>query len=241
MATHLETTSFFEEVFYGAQRLPLKGFALAAAFGLLTVVVDLLIPKPTGESPSEYVALAVVTITLLATFYRLAMMISDAPPSWVSGMRFVATLVVILVFAFVALLGGLLLERIESSVIVVVGGVALFLVLFGLPLLAGWPIAQAISNRFVSPLAILGATKGHRWGLITTSIASTAINKIFPATYPAKSGAQSFLLAIGDGAVSCVSLILFASIAATAYKFAVRADPTLAQPQHPHAGQSLIG
>ena len=232
MARAIETTDFFAEAFHAAQALPLKGFALAAAFGLINLTIDLVFPHFGTGNLAGYVAIGLLTIASLAAYYVLAMIIVEIAPSWIGGLRFGATLLVSLILPLALLFAGLWLMRSSDSVSVVVVGLSLLFLLVGLPLLAGWPVAQAVSNRLVSPLGILRATKGYRWGLFVASYASTAINKILPATDTAKTTGQTILLAIGDGGVSCISLILLASIAATAYKFAIRSDPGLTKGAH---------
>ncbi|AYJ85908.1 hypothetical protein D3Y57_07890 [Sphingomonas paeninsulae] len=165
----------------------------------------------------------------LATVYVVAMMIAEAPLSWLGGIRFLGIMALCVSIPLGLLFGGLLLLRTGGGITAVILGLSLLAALIAIPLLSAWPVTQALSGVFVSPVRILRSTKGYRWGLFTASYASTVLNKILPATDTAKSGGQAIILAIGNGAISCISLLLLASIAATAWKFAIRQDATLAK------------
>lgn len=209
----------------------MKGFALAAGFGLMNAAIDLLFRHIGGRySAAEYSALGALAIVSLAAVYWIAMMLTEITASWNGCVRFLTTMVVTIGIPLSMLFTGLWLMRGNSGgTAIAMVLVAAFAALFVIPLLSGWPVAQAQSTHFISPMRILKATKGYRWGLFCASYASTAINKIVPATDTAKDGGQAILLAIGNGAVSSASLVLLASIAATAWKFATRQDPGLAR------------
>lgn len=238
MARTIIPTDFFAEVFHEVQTLPLKGFAIAAVFGLISATIDLLARNIYGHiSASEFLFLSLIVIFYVISVYLIAMMLIKNPASWLGGLRFLATMLVSIGLPLGMLFGGLWLMRGDN------GGfataillAAAFVGLFGVPLLSGWPATQAQSSRLVSPMKIFRATKGYRWGLFVASYASTAINKIIPATDTAKSDGQAIVLAIGNGAVSCASVVLLAAMAATAWKFAIRADPQLAGAAPPAEG-----
>ena len=230
MVRPIVPNDFFSEVFHGVHTLPLKGFALAAGVGAMNVAVDLSSRRfGFHASVPEYFAVGVLTFVALGAVYLIAMMIAETSSSWSGGLRFVGTTILIIGAPVGILFGSLWLMRILAGAAVVILGLMLLALLFALPLLSAWPIAQALSTHFVSPLRIVRATKGYRWGLFTASYASTAINKLLPATDTAKSSSQAIALAIGNGAITCLSLVLLASIAATGWKFAIRRDPTLVE------------
>jgi len=111
--------------------------------------------------------------------------------------------------------------------------IVIALLLIGLlfvALLPAWPIAQAISARFVSPMQVVKATKGHRWSLILVLFAASSVSKLVPSTSSATNVGEAIALALGGAVVAAATLVLTASIAVTAWKFAVRRDASLAQP-----------
>ena len=228
MARTIVPTDFFSEVFHGVQTVPMKGYVLATGVGLLGITIDLIFRHLGGRySAPEYAVFGVAAVFSLAALYGIAMMIVEAPATWSGGLRFLSIMILSIGLPLCALFGSLwLMHGSDRGAAISALLLSVFLILFGLPL----PTAQALSDHFVSPIRILRATKGHRWGLLTASFASTAITKMIPATDTAKSGGQALLLAVGNGATTCASLVLLASIAATAWKFAVQKDPALAGP-----------
>lgn len=108
--------------------------------------------------------------------------------------------------------------------------IALFLVgLLFVAFLPAWPIAQAISPRFVSPMQIVKATKGYRWSLILVFFAASSVNKLMPSMSSATNVGEAIALALCGAVVAAATLVLTASIAVTAWKFAARRDASLAQ------------
>jgi hypothetical protein len=96
--------------------------------------------------------------------------------------------------------------------------------------LPAWPIAQAISARFVSPMQIVKATKGYRWSLILVSSAASSVNRLVPSMSSATNAGEAIALALFGAVVAAATLVMTASIAVTAWKFAVRRDASLAPP-----------
>ena len=95
--------------------------------------------------------------------------------------------------------------------------------------LPAWPIAQAISTQFVTPTRIVKATKGYRWSLILVFLAASSVNKLMPSMSSATNIGEAVALELGGAVVVAATLVLTASIAVTAWKFAVRRDASLAQ------------
>jgi hypothetical protein len=62
----------------------------------------------------------------------------------------------------------------QGSPIIVI---MVILELMAIVILPAWPVAQAISPVPLSPLHILKATKGHRWGLVRGTSVVSAFNK----------------------------------------------------------------
>jgi hypothetical protein len=232
MARTWVTSDIFSEGILEIQSLSLRGYGLVAGVGLLDLALELLDPHAgIGFTAVSYAELAVETVAFLTALYLIAVMIAKVPVSWKGGLRF--SLVTILSIGIPV---GSLLWIFWSTgrngdmpgAVVVIISLLLLVALFILPLLSAWPVAQALSDRLVSPLRIMKATRGHRWGLIAAGYLTTALNKLFPATSAAKGATEFIALAVGNSAVSCISLLISASIAGTAWKFAVLTDPALA-------------
>ncbi len=108
--------------------------------------------------------------------------------------------------------------------------IALFLVgLLFVAFLPAWPIAQAISAQFVSPMQIVKATKGYRWSLMLVFFATISVNKLVPRMSSTTNVGEAIALALYGAVVAAATLVLTASIAVTAWKFAMRRDASLAQ------------
>lgn len=98
-------------------------------------------------------------------------------------------------------------------------------------LLSAWPVAQAISGHFVSPLRVIEATRGHRLALICTSFLISMIGKanLIPDMTQADVAGEALLIGCGEVLMSLLNFGLATGLIATAWKFAVENDPSLAQ------------
>lgn len=105
-------------------------------------------------------------------------------------------------------------------VIVIIGIIAIIM-------LPAWPAAQALCPAALSPLRVLKATKGHRWGLILGTSAVSAINKIDMKVAEAGSANEAILGALVAAALGIISTVLLAVLTAMAFRYAVRNDPDL--------------
>jgi len=112
------------------------------------------------------------------------------------------------------------------TLMLVVGLVISFIIA---SLLSGWPMAQSISAKFVSPARVLKATRGHRWSLLLLSFATAGIGRsgVIPDISKANKVSEAALIAIANGLIGLLTLGLTAAIAATAWQFVVRTDPSL--------------
>ena len=105
-----------------------------------------------------------------------------------------------------------------------------FVITFGLgSLLVGWPVAQSMSRKFVSPIRFYRATRGHRGSLILSGFAVAGMGKadFVPDISKANNVGEAVLIAIADGFLGLLLLGLSAAIAATAWQFAARRDNSL--------------
>ena len=102
---------------------------------------------------------------------------------------------------------------------------------FGVPIfkLVAWPVAQSLSSRFVSPTRVFRATQGHRGSLLFVAFATAGIYKsdLLPKMSKADNAGEAILIALGNALLGVLVIAVTAAIAAAAWRFAVRNDPTL--------------
>lgn len=222
---------FFTQTMGEFGTVPKRGLIYVAIAGALSAITDL-IHWGIGAKFSEwdYALLAVVMLPWLAAAYATTMTMVEKPSSVVGFVKFTA----VTVLTFVPILSSLavlvyasragLHDGLTISTVIALLLVGLLFVAF----LPAWPIAQAISARFVSPMQIVKATKGYRWSLILVFFAASSVNKLVPSMSSATNVGEAIALALCGAAVAAATLVLTASIAVTAWKFAVRRDASLA-------------
>jgi len=211
--------------------VPKRGLIYVAIAGALSAIIDL-VHWGTGAKFSEwdYALLAVVILPWLAAAYATTMTMVEKPSSVVGFVKFTA----VIILTFVPILSSLAVLFYASRVGLHDGltiSTVITLLLIGLLFVAflpAWPIAQAISARFVSPMQIVKATKGYRWSLILVFFAASSMNKLVPSMSSATNVGEAIALALCGAVVAAATLVLTASIAVTAWKFAVRRDASLA-------------
>jgi len=100
------------------------------------------------------------------------------------------------------------------------GVIALALILttgFSLTLLPAWPLLEATSPP-VGPRAAFEATRGIRWQLFSVSCMITALGSL-PALFKVETVLGSGLLAVLEGVMTCISLMLTTTVAVAAWKY----------------------
>jgi hypothetical protein len=227
---------FFTQTMGEFGTVPKLGLIYVVIAGALSAITDL-VYWGTGSKFSEwnYALLAVVTLPWLAAAYATTMTMIEKPSSVAGFVKF--TVVTILTFvpilSSLAVLvyasgagahNGLTISTVLELFLVGLLFVAFLLVAF----LPAWPIAQAISARFVSPMQIVKATKGYRWSLILVFFGASSVNKLVPSMSSATNVGEAIAFALCGALVAAATLVLTASIAVTAWKFAVRRDASLA-------------
>ena len=168
-----------------------------------------------------------VIILWFGAIYLGAMGILREAPTIGGYVRFAAATVALLLpiaatFLVLLLAKGIIPQTAGISVFFcgVIGGVLL------LGLLPAWPVAQSLSARIVSPLLVLRATRGHRASLIFLMLATSGIgsSKIIPDVTKAHSIGEAVLIELGHTVFGLIPFAFAASIAASAWQFAVRND-----------------
>lgn len=204
--------------------------AIAAALSALTDLVHWVIG--TKISDLDYALLGVVVLLWLSVAYATTMAMIEKPSSVGGFIKFTA----VTILTFVPILSSLVVlfwasrSGSHAGLTISIVIALLFIGLLFVAFLPAWPIAQAISARFVSPMQVVKATKGYRWSLILVLFAASSVSKLVPSTSSATNVGEAIALALGGAVVAAATLVLTASIAVTAWKFAVRRDASLAQP-----------
>ena len=223
---------FFTQTMGEFGTVPKRGFLYVAIAGALSAITDL-IHWGAGATVSElnYALLAVGILPWLAAAYATTMIMIKKPSSVVGLVKFTA----VTILTFVPMLSSLAIliymsdtgahDVLSISTVMALFITGLLIVIF----LPAWPIAQSISTCFVSPMQIVKATKGYRWSLILVFFAASGVNKLVPSMSSATNVGEAIALALGGAVAASATLVLTASIAVTAWKFAARRDASLVQ------------
>ena len=212
--------------------VPKRGLIFVAIAGALSAITDLIHWGTGAKFPEwNYALLAAIILPWLAAVYATTMAMVEKPLSVIGFVKFTA----VTILTFVPTLSSLTVlvyasgagahDGLTISIVIVLLLVGLLFVAF----LPAWPIAQAISTRFVSPMQIVKATKGYRWSLILVFFAASSVNKLVPSMSSARNVGEAIALALSGAVVAAATLVLTASIAVTAWKFAARRDDSLVQ------------
>lgn len=208
------------------------GLIYVTIAGVLSAIIDLFHWWSGAKfSNFDYALLGVVVLPWLVSAYLTTMTMAERPSSVAGFIKFTA--VTILTFvpilsSFAVLIYASRAGLHDGSTVLTVIALLLIGLLF-VAFLPAWPIAQAISTRFVSPIRIVKATKGYRWSLILVFFAASGVNKVVPSMSSATNMGEAIALALCGAVVAAATLVLTASIAVTAWKFAVQRDASLAQ------------
>ena len=148
-------------------------------------------------------------------------------------LRFAATWAAVLLPIAIAiglLFSAPILGRGQALLFFVIGLVIAVALIAFLP---AWPVAQAVSPRFVPPTRILSATRGFRWGLVGMALVLAAMNRqdLVPAVKYAHDLGHAFAYAAAEAGIGTLSFVYAATVAATAYIFAARNDEGLYPPR----------
>lgn len=227
-----ETYNLPEMMFQSLRSVPRTAWLLGFLAGALSVGVDIAAWKSALKLDWLIISITIISIILhFAGFYIGATGILRVEPTVRGYGRFLAG------FAAMALpaagIAGFLvatnpLVAAENRMLLLSVGVLVSLIM--LIFLAAWPLAQAQSDKFISPVRVFRATRGHRWGLHASSImAGIASGETFlPEIASAQKLGQAVFFASGHLALGLFSFGLAASLMAAALMFAGRNDETLA-------------
>jgi hypothetical protein len=222
---------FFTQTMGEFGTVPKRGLIYVAVASALSAITDLVDwNSGTGFSNLDYTLVGIVILLWLTAAYVTTMTMVEKPSSAAGFVKFTG----VTIFTFVPILSSLAVLAYTSRAglhdgLTISTVLALFLIgLLLVAFLPAWPIAQAISSQFVSPMQIVKATSGYRWSLISVFFAAGSVNKLVPSMSSATNVGEAIALALCGAVVAAATLVLTASIAVTAWKFAVRRDASLA-------------
>ena len=223
--------TLFEEAFANWNKIPGSAWRLALLAACLSASIDVTFWARGGHL-SWMVAVAYLPISVLwtAAAYVGTLGIAHRPVSVGGYFRFLASYVAILIpliaaIVFPLLAGGDVSRNVRYGVF----GIGLLVGLLIVSLLPAWLVAQSLSARLISPLKIVRATRGHRWSLIGLSLFVSALGdaKLFGDIRKAGNVGDALLAEGGSVLQSLLTFAVAASVAATAWHAAARAEPDL--------------
>lgn len=205
-------------------------FGIAVVFALLDVASWAF---NWGDMPTAVWSVAPYVLLVTGAEYLAITGIIGTQPSLVGYLRFSAAWAAVLLPIAIAI--GLLFSAPlfgkDAAVLLFVVGVLVAVALIAF--LPAWPVAQAVSPRFIAPTRIVRATRGFRWGLVGMAMVLAVLNRqdLIPAVKDAHDLGHAFAYAAGEAGIGTLSLIYAATVAATAYIFAARNDEGLYPPR----------
>lgn len=227
-----KTSNLPETMFQSLRSVPRTAWLLGFLAGALSVGVDIAAWKSTLKLDWLIISITIISIILhFAGLYIGATGVLRAEPTVRGYGRFLAS------FAAIALpaagIAGFLiatnpLVAAEKRMLLLSVGVIVSLIM--LIFLAAWPLAQAQSDKIISPVRVFRATSGHRWGLYASSLMAGVVSggTFLPEIASAKKLGEAVFFASGHLALGLFSFGLSASLMAAALVFAGRNDETLA-------------
>ncbi len=206
---------------------------VALAFGIGFLVAALSVTQIVWPSISKiayFIGYGAAFFAWIITEYAITMTMVDRRISIAGLSRFMGTNI----FRFLPLVIGLLqiiifpqtVRNGSPAAIVLI----LLLILVGgglVVLLPAWPIEQSQSSKLVSPWRALKATKGHRVQLLILAGIANGMDRFVPALTAIHDPARVALAVAENTAVNTFSNLITAAVAASAFIFAIKNDPSL--------------
>jgi len=217
MTTGLGSPKFSQRVLAEFGAFPRKGIVFIGLVCASAQVCGMLLWTKPDASPVISVILAATLLAWFCVSYTTTSAILNVPPS-VSGLfKFLATSLLTSLPVLFSLALLVFATKTSIAIIYVLSGLLMLGGIILLPLLAGWPITQAISRRLIGPMTALRATKGHRGNLIVAALVFAGLNRAVPALNSATNFATACLFAVMGliagiaGAMALISIAVVAS------------------------------
>lgn len=221
MITTSASPKFSQRVLAEFGIFPLKGILCLASVSAVAAAFVLLFWKQDVWGPG-YAFAVVIALGWFGVLYATASTMLDVRPSLLGLAKFLLTLGAMAVP--IGLAAFLIIVGIKDSIpaaflsggLLLLGGMAL------VALLPAWPITQAISQNWVSPLAAFRATKGHRGGLILVALLLGAFNGLIPSIDTTASFTAACVMAVVGAIGSVAWAMAFVSISVASSKLMSR-------------------
>jgi hypothetical protein len=221
--------SFFQDIFAQFGAIPRRGLYYIAAVSAISALSDILFWSHGSQLlAADYIGLAILCPAWIFATYAASMAIIESRLSFFGYLWFVLGTLALISPCLVGI--GLLLSMPSGWDRETTFGVFIALTLVTIPLvsfLSSWPIFQARAQSWIAPMRIFKATRGYRLSLLLMPFLGSGLNKIVPSISTAPNIGTAILIAVGDFVVSCASLMLTASIAVTAWRYAIKRDEEL--------------
>nr|WP_316628648.1 hypothetical protein [uncultured Brevundimonas sp.] len=216
MTTGLGSPKFSQRVLAEVGAFPRKGIVYIGLVCAAAQMCNLLLWSKADASTVIYVILAAILLAWFCVSYATASAILNVPPS-VSGLfKFLAASLLTSLPVLLSLALLVFASKTSIAIIYVLSGLLMLGGVFLLPLLAGWPITQAISTRLIGPMTALRATKGHRGNLIVAALLVAGLNRIVPALNSATDFTTACWFAVMGFIADIASAMALISIAVVA-------------------------
>ena len=211
--------SFTQGVIDELSAFPQKGLFYLGGWGILSAAADWISwsHRP-GYQAVDYVLAASLVVGAAAISYFSVTRMVEAPTTLRSAFWFFGTGGALFVPILLALGAVILAEKLKIQWAVFIGILIVLASMLPIAFLPGWPIWQAKALRLISPMEAFRATKGFRWALFFASFVDSYLNRALPKISSTGDFLTAFAIAIGDGLVACLSLIVGVSIGVAAYR-----------------------
>lgn len=216
MTTGLDSPKFSQRLLAEFGAFPRKGIVLIGLVCAAAQVCGVMLWSKPNASPVIYVILAATLLAWFCVSYTTTSAILNVPPSVSGLLKFLATSLLVSLPVLFSLALLVFATKTSIGIVYVLSGLLMLGSIVLLPLLAGWPITQAISTRLIGPMTALRATKGHRGNLIVAALVFAGLNRAVPALNSATNFATACLFAVIGliaGIVGAMALISIAVVA----------------------------
>jgi hypothetical protein len=229
------TSAFLGEFVLQARQISIRGWGLAASAGFSLALMEGVTWHWSGPHLLGIAALTILGATTAS--YVLCMWLLGQRVSLLGGARFIGSFFVLMA-PLIASVVLLVMAAWGYQPILVLGALPLLLIgMVVAALFVAWPVLQATEARFVSLARVFRATEGYRWSLFGASFVIGAINRIELDPGTSARPEEILMASAVSAVVGTISVVVFACVWATAWRFAVRADSGLVRERR--GGQPL--
>lgn len=220
--------SFLTELFPNVSAIPRRGWLLGVLAAILLTAPEFAERSGLGAgSALSRICTGLGLVVWIAGAYVGAMGIIGRSSSVIGGAKFLLAYVLMIAPLLALMFAVLAIQEGQSPGLTAVWLLGILFACAAVMLLAAWPVAASLLPGLVSPVRILQATKGYRWGLVCASLVAASGNRMAPDVVQASdSGTAAFYGLVGVF-LTVFAFALSTSTAGTAWDFAARNDKGL--------------